>query len=770
MLKSQYYWEEPIKILKDRTKETLGKDISPFLAKVMVGLGYEEAALNNILSPVELLHDPFEFYDMQKAVNRIKAAVENGENILIYGDYDADGITSASILKEALETLGAEPSVYLPDRFIDGYGPNIEVYKYYIQKGINLILTCDNGVRGHDAILYAQNAGVDVIVSDHHELADTLPAAYAIIHPRHPEGHYPFPDLCGAGVALKIAWALLDDLPEEMMDLAAIGTVADLVTLKDENRTLVKAGLKVLRQTGRIGLQYLYSHLDIDPSNIDEETIGFQIAPRLNALGRITNANIGVDCLTTFDEFLAKSTVEEMEKVNTERKQLVDRITEEARQLAKRKIAIRNTNILILTKQNWHEGVLGIVASHIKDEFQKPTIILCHYPEKGIYKGSARSVAGIDIYQLLSNQETYLKYFGGHDMAAGLTIDSDNFLAWQENMEKDCKDLFLTAKKESKQIAADLNYNDISLKNLAELDKLGPFGPGYERPIFRMCLTNGFTPTIIGQKKDTLKITADVDEHHIQFIGFKMGKYIYQLNPRKKIEVLFTLKRNEWQGKVSVQAILIDLKQEAPAVFDFRHVKDPNIIFSLENTLYLFWDPNFMKNYQNRLTYNSHSMLVNAFINNPKIEMDNLFLFDCPNNLNDTILAIQQSGVPNLYLYGYSPKQAFMTGMPKQQDFALTYQYLSSFTQPIPIEGNYPQLAQALNIDVRKCQLIIAVLNEFNLLKRTDRGWQINRVEKAVDIKQSKILRQYKNLSLSEEFFLYTDIVNIEKFIYEKEY
>ena len=334
MLNSTFDWEEKkIPNLKEVDLQALAKEMkcSPLLVELALSRGYQtKEAIENFLKPSEVFHDPFLLYDMEKAVERIRTAILNNEAILIYGDYDADGITATTILVEVLDSLGANVSYYLPDRFEDGYGPNQSVYKYYIEQGIQLIITCDNGVAGHQAIHYAKERGVDVIITDHHEIGETLPEAYAVVHARHPKGHYPFGDLCGVGVALKVATALLGDLPTEYLDVCAIGTIADLVSLTDENRTIVQMGLKLMQNTDRVGLAELIQRVGVDPKNLNEETVAFQLAPRLNALGRLGSAMPGVELLTTFDVEEAKSLVDQIEVSNQTRRSIVDKITQEA--------------------------------------------------------------------------------------------------------------------------------------------------------------------------------------------------------------------------------------------------------------------------------------------------------------------------------------------------------------------------------------------------------------------------------------------------------
>lgn len=327
MKQSQFKWEKKLLTDEQQTavEEFKQQNLSPLMSHLLVNRGLTTIdEVNAFLNPsLEDCYDPFLMYDMEKAVARIQEAVASGERMLIYGDYDADGVTSTTVLKEAIELIGGEVEYYLPDRFTDGYGPNLDVYKYFIEQGIQLIITVDNGVSGHAALVYAKEQGIDVIVTDHHELPDELPEAYAIIHPRHPLGDYPFKDLAGVGVAFKVATALLGELPMESLDLVAIGTIADLVSLTGENRALVSLGLKILNQSERVGLHALAEVGSIDLATADEETVGFGIGPRINAMGRLKSAMPAVELLSTFDDEEAMVIAKDIQETNSQRQQLV---------------------------------------------------------------------------------------------------------------------------------------------------------------------------------------------------------------------------------------------------------------------------------------------------------------------------------------------------------------------------------------------------------------------------------------------------------------
>ena len=420
MITPTYEWQFAPQVEDaDFTKIAKKAGLGPEVARLLFERGIQDQeSLKKFLEPsLEDLHDPYLLHDMDKAVERIRQAIEEGENILIYGDYDADGMTSASIVKESLEQLGAECRVYLPNRFTDGYGPNASVYKYFIeQEGISLIVTVDNGVAGHEAIELAQSMGVDVIVTDHHSMPETLPDAYAIVHPEHPDADYPFKYLAGCGVAFKLACALLEEVQVELLDLVAIGTIADMVSLTDENRILVQYGLEMLGHTQRIGLQEMLDMAGIAANEVTEETVGFQIAPRLNALGRLDDPNPAIDLLTGFDDEEAHEIALMIHQKNEERKEIVQSIYEEAKTMVE-----PEKKVQVLAKEGWNPGVLGIVAGRLLEELGQTVIVL--NIEDGRAKGSARSVEAVDIFEALDPHRDLFIAFGGHAGAAGMTLE-----------------------------------------------------------------------------------------------------------------------------------------------------------------------------------------------------------------------------------------------------------------------------------------------------------------------------------------------------------
>ncbi|MDN6731659.1 MAG: single-stranded-DNA-specific exonuclease RecJ, partial [Atopostipes suicloacalis] len=468
-------------------------------------------------------HDPFLINDMDKGIERIVDAIETNEKITIYGDYDADGISSTALLYETLDSIGANIDYYLPNRFIEGYGPDITAFDKIIDEGTNLIITVDNGVTGHEAIRFAQEKKVDVIITDHHALPENLPEAYAVIHPAHPNGNYPFPDLAGVGVAFKLATALLGELPVELLDLAAIGTVSDLVSLKGENRAIVHFGLQKMQTTQRLGLQELFQVISIEAQEVDEDTIGFQIGPRLNAIGRLGDANPGVELLTSHNLPRVKELAEFTDNKNLERKSIVEEMTNQAFEKLEKKDAKNDpSEIILLADENWHEGVLGIVASRIVEKTQKATMLFTINSETSVAKGSARSVEGVNLFQALSTIEDLLISFGGHEMAAGMSAEIGQLASIEEKLSSYVK----TIKPDDKiqLVDAFVDLKNLSIETIKELESLRPYGTDNTKPLIASSDVSVVQNRTVGLEGNHLKLRVVQDEESLDIISFRNGE------------------------------------------------------------------------------------------------------------------------------------------------------------------------------------------------------------------------------------------------------
>ena len=551
----------------DFTKIAKKAGLGPEAARLLFSRGIkDEDQLSRFLAPtLDDLHDPYLLHDMDKAVNRIRRAIEQGELILVYGDYDADGMTSASILKETFEQLGAECLVYLPNRFTDGYGPNASVYKYFIeQQGISLIVTVDNGVAGHEAIDLAQSMGVDVIVTDHHSMPEVLPDAYAIVHPEHPEADYPFKHLAGCGVAFKLACALLEEVQVELLDLVAIGTIADMVSLTDENRIMVQYGLEVLRNTQRIGFQELFEIAGISSSDVTEETVGFQLAPRLNALGRLDDPNPAIELLTGFDDEEVHEIALMIQDKNEERKEIVQAIYEEAKSLVD-----PNKSVQVLAKEGWNPGVLGIVAGRLLEELGQTVIVL--NLEDGRAKGSARSIEAVDIFEALDPHRELFIAFGGHAGAAGMTLEVEQLDALSEILETYVKDKRIDAKgKSTLYLDEELDLESLSLETVKSFERLAPFGMDNQKPVFYIRDFQVENARSMGAGDSHLKLKISKGTASFEVVGFGQGLKATEFSQTKQLELAVTLSVNQWNGQTTLQLMMVDARVDGVQLFNIR--------------------------------------------------------------------------------------------------------------------------------------------------------------------------------------------------------
>ena len=524
-----------------------------------------ESARRFFQATIDQLYDPFLLRDMSDAVERLRKSVLSDEKILIYGDYDVDGITSVSFLYLLLKELGANIYYYIPDRQQEGYGLSEKGIKHAADVGINLIITVDCGITGHQEIELASTLDIDVIVSDHHEPGSDLPDAIAVIDPKRSDCTYPFKELAGVGVAYKLAQGLLlrmeIDLSilEKYIELVAIGTAADIVPLIDENRIFVKAGLERLNDSDNIGLKTLIYAAGLFGKDIGTGQIVFIIAPRLNAVGRMGDAERAVKLLTTNDEQEASDIAEIIETENRHRKSVDEETFNEALLLANQQFRMGNTHSLVLHKKNWHTGVIGIVASRIVEKFYRPTALIS--VDDGVGKASARSIQGFDLYESLKDCEDLLIGYGGHKYAAGLSIDEDKIDLFKERFEKIARDKLpddLLIPKLS--IDAEIQLSQIDEKFVKYLKKFAPFGPHNMRPVFvsRRLQVVG-TPLIVG--RNHLKFKVRQDDCVLDVIGFNMGDLFYRLTPgESNLDLAYVIEENEFMGRKTLQLRAKDLR------------------------------------------------------------------------------------------------------------------------------------------------------------------------------------------------------------------
>ncbi|GKS80926.1 single-stranded-DNA-specific exonuclease [Ligilactobacillus pabuli] len=706
MFSAQNQWKVAQKIDETKVEELVQATQAPKLVvEILIRRGYETAEkITQFLKPnLSQLNDPFLLHDMQKACERIKKAITSEEKIVVYGDYDADGLTSTSIMYEALLQLGADVRYYIPDRFTDGYGPNLKVYQRLISEGTGLIVTVDNGVSGNEAVNYAQQHGVDVVITDHHEMPAELPHAYAIVHPRHPEGQYPFAELSGAGVAFKTASALLEEVPQEMLDLAAIGTVADIVSLTGENRVLVSFGLKVLQNTERVGLLALYQQAHVDQQKISAETIGFALAPRLNALGRMENGAPGVELLTTFDDQRAAEIAVHVQELNSKRQELVNQITTEA--LAQVQEQANQHPVNLLVGQGWHEGVLGIVASRVVEATGKPTLVLNADSETGQAKGSGRSVAAFDLFAALDGHRDQLVAFGGHQMACGLTIMIAKQEAVQQVLDQAAQQQHLAdAKQPELQLAGTVDLATFALADLEQIEVLAPFGQDNSQPLFNFTGYQIQDAKPMGKENNHLRLTLKTTTNQqlsAVYFGIDADKLGQIMQAPTKVEFVGYVDKNEWQNQVSLQIKISDLKLEAPVTaaasqepLGESQIKEPPVTTSVPVTVEIFDQRSkklTVKMLQQKGTYAFFSEKIKQQVqrylpaNTPVVllpqqagqfQAADLYVVDCPADLRDLQKVLQNLTVQRLHLLLYQKNDLFEIGLPSRQQFGNLYRFV----------------------------------------------------------------------------------------------
>ncbi|MCH5464300.1 single-stranded-DNA-specific exonuclease RecJ [Levilactobacillus tujiorum] len=709
MIAAQYQWN--IKNVDQPSAEAQQlaeqEKISPIVAQILWNRGYQTpAAAHDFLNPgPDQLHDPNLLHDMQKGVARIEEAIGSDQQITIYGDYDADGVTSTSILYETLNEMGAKVNYYIPNRFTDGYGPNVAAFKKLIAAGTQLLVTVDNGVAGNEAIAAANAAGVDVVVTDHHELPQDLPDAYAIIHPRYPGAEYPFGGLSGAGVAFKVAQALREEIPQDVLDLAAIGTVADLVPLIDENRVLVYFGLQLLKQDERPGLQALMTGAGIKPEELTEQSIGFGIAPRLNALGRLNDAAPAVELLTTPDFTVAKELAKQTEDQNRQRQDLVQRISQEA--LAQAEDAEhRDRAALVISGHDWHEGVLGIVASKVVESTGKPTLVL-NVNEDGRAKGSGRSVAAFNLFAALDPHRDILTAFGGHHMAVGLTLPSEQLTALADALDQEADKQQLTQSGPEKiPVAATLDVAAVTPSLYQELAQLAPFGTDNSQPLFAFETATLTEIKAIGKDKSHLKFQLQEGGHRLNAIQFGAGKYVPALTAAPSdAAVLGVIEDNVWQGRHSLQVMVKDLRLTESPVLDQRTTQLHRQMFQAAGK-YVFFHQNAFRQLANQLATDATAVLYDGSAVAPLAPHTTVYLVDCPDATTDLEQALQQLQPEKVVAYLYKKESLSQLGMPTRSQYAKLFKFVATHQQ-VDVGHQLAQLATFLQIP--RTQLIFMI-------------------------------------------------------------
>lgn len=542
--KWEFYEENNEKIIEIAKKH----NISELLTKILVNRGItDDKEIDTFLNPTRNdFYDPYLMPDMEKAVERIIKAINNQEKVMIYGDYDVDGITSITVLKKFLEERGLKTGHYIPNRLEEGYGLNENAIRSIAEQKYTLMITVDCGISGIEEVDLANQLGIETIITDHHEQLENLPNAYAIINAKRKDSQYPFRGLAGCGAVFKLIQAISIRLKLEekeflkYLDIVCVGTISDIVPLVDENRVIAKLGLKLVAQTRNIGLRELI--LQSGYRKIDSNTISFGIAPRINACGRMGYQEEALDLFLTNNIEEARKITARLNSYNVERQTKEKDIFEQAiKELEKEDI--KNLNTIVLSGDNWHHGVIGIVASKLTEKFYKPTILICF--EDDIGKGSGRSLPGFDLHEALVESSAYLEKYGGHEMAVGLSLKKEKYNDFKLAFEEIAKSKNIQQIIPVIKIDSIITAKDVNKKTIEELEMLEPFGEKNKNPIFVYKNLKIDSIRALSEGKH-LKLTLKDDNLLINAIGFNLGHLSEEYLIGDKIDIAGNLEINKY--------------------------------------------------------------------------------------------------------------------------------------------------------------------------------------------------------------------------------
>ncbi|MDR0546393.1 MAG: single-stranded-DNA-specific exonuclease RecJ [Dysgonamonadaceae bacterium] len=547
-------------------------DWSPAVCLLLAQRGItEERAAREFFNPnLNLLHDPFAFPDMQKAVRRLEKALGNKEKILVYGDYDVDGTTAVALVYKFLEQfcLKSYLDYYIPDRSEEGSGISMQGIDYAHKNGIKLIIALDCGIKANEVIAYANEAGIDVIVCDHHMADDELPPALAILDAKLPDSTYPYEHLSGCGVGFKLMQAFAQNNNIEfsalknLLDLCAVSIASDIVPITGENRILATYGLRQLNHNPSKGLKSIISLCGLAGKEITISDIVFKIGPRLNASGRMTNGKEAVDLLLAKDLKTAREKSENIDQYNDDRRELDKKTTEEAYAIIEANPQLVDGKIVMIFNREWHKGVIGIVASRLTEKYYKPAIVLTE--SNGFISGSARSVTGFDIYAAIESTKDLLENFGGHTFAVGVTIREDNLETFKTRLET-YADQYMVAEQmtQTLDIDAALQFNEIDLKLLNNLKRMQPFGPENQKPVFcSFGVRDAGRSKLVGRELEHIKLELldDSSDTIVQAIAFGMSEFYDDIHAGKPFDICYTIEENSHGNASNIQLFIKDIR------------------------------------------------------------------------------------------------------------------------------------------------------------------------------------------------------------------
>ena len=766
-------------IIQENKNIDLDLDLHPLVKQILVNRGFQskEKAQQFLEPQLNNLHDPFLMKDMEKVIDRIKQAMDSKENIWVYGDYDVDGITSIALLLKVFEIFDYPVSYYIPNRLEEGYGLSVEGLETILDKGGDLIISVDCGITSVEEVAYVNKRHKDIIITDHHNCQEVIPDAYGVLNPKQGDCSYPFDMLAGVGIALKIGQGLLKDdfykYSDVLLAIAALGTIADIAPLEDENRIIAKIGLKALETVAVLGLQEIINISNLSPP-YNAGHIGFNIGPKLNAAGRIGQPELGVELLMAKDGFRAKELAQTLHDLNEKRQAIEKEILEDIDGLIQDQVDLENDRVIVVLGEGWHSGVIGIVASRITEKYYKPAIVLT--TDQAIAKGSARSVGDISIFDAMDHCRDLFIGFGGHKQAAGLSIYPDQVDTFRKMINKYALETF-KAEDLLPRLYVDgiLHPQDIHYQALDDLEKMEPFGLGNPKPVF---VYNGLTVDdvrLIGKEKNHVKLILHDDKRTYDALAFNAQSLCAGMRTEDKIDMVLSLNKNEFRGISTIQFMVKDIRRLSP---EFYKTSEIGKLFTKTLGRALFYNgkcaakqnsnPFSTYNYEthNRLDYatdlrGKKLILVNGFKNflevyfrlddlnidkedygihfneislHHKIDVlihplldrvdyekyNEVIVYDCHYSNHWYDLLASHCIVPIQYLTNPVEDEADQTKMlytavPCRMDLVDLYKFLLSEDGHLTI--NLYDFAKALHMDYTKCELSLRILEDLDLIE-----------------------------------------------------
>ncbi|OEH84572.1 single-stranded-DNA-specific exonuclease RecJ [Desulfuribacillus stibiiarsenatis] len=708
-----------------------------FVEYIMKNRGFSIEKLQKFLSRDESqLFSPFTMKGMKKAVSRIVTAIENEERVLIYGDYDADGVTATSILLLTLRSMKALVEFYIPNRFSEGYGLHAEAIEQAHNRGVRLIITVDTGISAIKEVELANDYGIDVIITDHHEPGIEIPNAYAILNHKYALCEYPEQYLAGVGVAVKLASALLFRLPYEYLDIAALGTVADLVPLLGENRIIVSKGLEKINSDPCIGISALIEIAGLKDKPISTGHLGFQLGPRINAGGRLDTAEIAVKLLTTTDPLEAQTLAKTLDEINVRRQELVEQTYQQAEEVLLQGDYLNNNQVIVLADERWNHGVIGIVASRLLERYYRPVLLIALEDEIG--KGSARSIENYHMFEVLQECQHLLLKYGGHAMAAGFSIQKTQIAHLQDA----CNELANQRLKREDYIQTSsidilLNIPEVAKRQdeIPSIENLAPFGIGHSQP---KCMISGAILQQIqwlGKDKQHVKITVGNQREKLDAIGFhwrnRVDDFInHCLSMQIRFELIGELTINEWNGNRNTQLVLHDC-----SVSPIQFLRDKEHIDQLKG---------FLEKYDFRVEVISIEDIELEQLANTCSKIYNEHTYAHPLIYDTVYLVISNSsGKTNELLAQYYE-------VPEREQFAIVYKVIKQNKGTILYETLRQQLEE-VGISERSCRTILHVFQELSFISINHEQIEIIESPEKRNLEESKF---YSDLLLNYQIYL----------------